>query len=365
MKKNITKEEFNKIFNLLSEYYNVYAPVKKKGDGAFSNTDIIYYEKVTNYDDIEWNEKSTYSPKDIIFPISQTIMNFTYDQVYVPDIKSIKPIYILMRPCDINGIKRLDEIFLRNGVEEDFYYKRLREKVFFALIECVDGFENCFCVSMNANKSSDWDFAISNNKHQSLISIEINEVKNSKIKNIFESLFSTNTTNNNSNNSNNSNNNDNFEIFYPEKNFKKVTLPNVEEMPSFIYTDSKLWDEYKERCIACGRCNTTCVTCSCFSTNDLHYDDNPNVGERRRVWASCHIPKFSLMAGGHDMRKDNASRMRFKTFHKIYDYKKRFGEEKNHMCVGCGRCDDNCPEYISFSTIINKLSARLISKEKI
>ena len=25
------------------------------------------------------------------------------------------------------------------------------------------------------------------------------------------------------------------------------------------------------------------------------------------------------------------------------------------MCVGCGRCDDICPEYISFSTIINKL----------
>ena len=25
------------------------------------------------------------------------------------------------------------------------------------------------------------------------------------------------------------------------------------------------------------------------------------------------------------------------------------------MCVGCGRCDDICPEYISFSGCINKL----------
>ena len=25
-----------------------------------------------------------------------------------------------------------------------------------------------------------------------------------------------------------------------------------------------------------------------------------------------------------------------------------------NMCVGCGRCDDVCPEYISFSNCINK-----------
>jgi anaerobic sulfite reductase subunit A len=27
------------------------------------------------------------------------------------------------------------------------------------------------------------------------------------------------------------------------------------------------------------------------------------------------------------------------------------------MCVGCGRCDDICPEYISFSHCINKLES--------
>ena len=26
------------------------------------------------------------------------------------------------------------------------------------------------------------------------------------------------------------------------------------------------------------------------------------------------------------------------------------------MCVGCGRCDDVCPEYISFSHCLNRLS---------
>ena len=49
--------------------------------------------------------------------------------------------------------------------------------------------------------------------------------------------------------------------------------------------------------------------------------------------------------------------MRFKVMHKIHDHKKRFKE--HHMCVGCGRCDDKCPVFISFATTVNKLAAEV------
>ena len=113
-----------------------------------------------------------------------------------------------------------------------------------------------------------------------------------------------------------------------------------------------MWDEYSERCIACGRCTFVCPTCTCNSMQDIYYSDNENVGERRRVWASCQVPGYTTMAGGHEFRKSNGEKMRFKIMHKVYDYKKRWGY---HMCVGCGRCDDICPEYISVSGCINKL----------
>lgn len=58
------------------------------------------------------------------------------------------------------------------------------------------------------------------------------------------------------------------------------------------------------------------------------------------------------VAGGGSYRKKNGERMRFKVLHKVLDYKQRNGY---HMCVGCGRCDDICPEYISFSHCVNKL----------
>ncbi len=115
---------------------------------------------------------------------------------------------------------------------------------------------------------------------------------------------------------------------------------------------SKVWDEYSERCIACGRCNFVCPTCTCFTMQDIFYKDNGKVGERRRVWASCQVDGYTDMAGGHSFRKEKGQRMRFKVLHKVYDYKKRWGY---HMCVGCGRCDDACPEYISFSNCVNKL----------
>ena len=85
---------------------------------------------------------------------------------------------------------------------------------------------------------------------------------------------------------------------------------------------------------------------------DIFYRDNGKVGERRRIWASCQINGYTDMAGGISFRKPQGDKMRFKVMHKVYDYKKRFGY---NMCVGCGRCDDICPEYISFSNCINKL----------
>jgi anaerobic sulfite reductase subunit A len=93
---------------------------------------------------------------------------------------------------------------------------------------------------------------------------------------------------------------------------------------------------------------------------DAYYTDNGKVGERRRVGASCMIDGYSTVAGGGEYRKKHGERMRFKTLHKISDFRKRYGYD---MCVGCGRCDDVCPEYISFSNIINKVDAA-VKEEK-
>lgn len=74
------------------------------------------------------------------------------------------------------------------------------------------------------------------------------------------------------------------------------------------------------------------------------------------MWASCMVDGYTDVAGGESYRKKYGQRMRFKVLHKVLDFKQRSGY---HMCVGCGRCDDICPEYISFSNSINKLEAAM------
>ncbi len=60
------------------------------------------------------------------------------------------------------------------------------------------------------------------------------------------------------------------------------------------------------------------------------------------------------MAGGHKFRTTNGDKMIYKILHKIHDYKEEFKD--NHMCVGCGRCTDRCPENISITATINKVA---------
>jgi anaerobic sulfite reductase subunit A len=137
-----------------------------------------------------------------------------------------------------------------------------------------------------------------------------------------------------------------------------VNIP--ESIPVSIY-NSDVWDEYSVRCVNCGRCNLVCPTCTCYTMQDVFYTDNGRVGERRRVSASCMIDGYTNVAGGGQYRRNNGERMRFKVLHKIHDYRKRNGYD---MCVGCGRCDMVCPEYISFSACINKVDAAVKAEGK-
>ncbi|MBE6065155.1 anaerobic sulfite reductase subunit AsrA [Clostridium cochlearium] len=322
-------KDFNYILDKISENYKIYAPKLLKGKGTFSDTDMVRYGEVKTIDEIEFNKKSLFSPKETILPITQTLFYFTEDEVLEPKIDK-KNILIFLRSCDIHAVKRLDEIYLKNGYE-DIYYKRLREKVKFVLIECEKSFENCFCTSMGTNKTEDYSLFVKRQQDKVLV-----KCKDEDFLNMFKDFKD-----------------EKVEPKFIEENQLEVKIPKILDNSIF---QSDFWKEYSSRCIACGRCNTVCGTCACFTMQDIFYKDNKNVGERRRVWSSCQIDGFTTMAGGHEFRKNKGDRMRFKVMHKIHDFNKRFGY---HMCVGCGRCDDACPEYISFSNCVNKLNAEI------
>lgn len=330
---NLSFQEVNTLFEDLKKEYKIYAPKRFKKQGRYSDTDIIKYDEVSTVEEIEFKEKSHYPVKEVITPITQTLYYFTEDEFRESSIGHNKKILIFARPCDINAQRRQDMIYLHNGNFEDTFYKRIRERVKFICIECVDGFDTCFCVSMNSNKTDDYSLAVRFNEYSLLFDVKDKE---------FSKFFNDKTE-------------EEFELKFIEENEAKVTIPEINDKEVLIkLKNHPMWNEYNKRCLGCGSCTIACSTCSCYTTRDIVYDSLGKIGERRRVQASCHIDGFDEMAGGHNFRTTKADKMRYKVLHKIHDYKAQFGDE--HMCVGCGRCTDRCPEHISITATINKVN---------
>lgn len=329
VKFNISSIDTNTSFEAIKKEYKIYGPVKKAFKGTMSDTPSIRYEEIDNIEDIEFEDKSDFSAKEVILPITQVLYHFSEDEYTEPKQNEDK-VLMFVRACDIHAVKSLDLIYMNNG-PKDKYYQQARERITFALIGCEKSFRNCFCVTMGSNKSD--NYAIGLKPVGDSVYVDVNDDS-------FLKFFGENQTI------------VDFEMDFVTENSNKVTLPV--NLDSQVVAKHDMWREYDSRCVACGKCNFVCPTCSCFAMQDVYYQENENIGERRRVWASCHVEGFTGMAGGHSFRVKNGDKMRFKTMHKVHDFKKRFGE---HMCIGCGRCDDACPSFISYSNAINKLSA--------
>lgn len=322
----LNSKNFNDILSVLRKEYKVYAPVNLVGKGTFSDTNSVKYKEISSIEEVEFKIKSNFSAKEVYMPITETLFYFTEDS-YIEPKKEKKKNLVFLRSCDVHALKRSDEIYLRNGFE-DPYYKHFRDNLRIVLIGCEKSFDNCFCSSMGTNKTEEYDIYLKYKNDNVFL-----KINNEELLTYFNSGEKT-----------------IVEIDYVEENNLEVSIPENLDQKVF---NSTIWQEYDARCIACGRCNFVCPTCTCFTMQDIHYKDNPKNGERRRVWASCQVDGYTDMAGGHSFRRKNGERMRFKTMHKVYDFKKRFGYQ---MCVGCGRCDDICPQYISFSNCVNKLN---------
>lgn len=330
---NLSLKEVNTLFEELKKEYKIYAPKRFRKQGRYSDTDIIRYDEVSTVEEIEFKEKSDYPAKEVITPISQTLYLFTEDEFRESSVGHNKKILMFARPCDINAQRRQDMIYLHNGNFEDTFYKRIRDRVKFVCIECVEGFDTCFCTSMNSNKTDDYSLAVRFNGSSLLFNVKDEE---------FSNYFNNKTE-------------EEFELKFIENNEANVTIPEIKDKETLIkLKNHPMWEEYNKRCIECGSCSIACSTCSCYTTRDIVYDPAGKIGERKRVQASCHVNGFDEMAGGHKFRTTKADKMRYKVLHKIHDYKAQFGTE--HMCVGCGRCTDKCPEHISITATFNKVN---------
>ncbi len=333
----ISRSYMNEVLQELKQEYRIFAPVHVPDRGMWKTGGLVRYGEIEKVEEIVTDRQSDFSPKEVIYPVSQTIFTFDEDSCRETLPNDPKGIIIFARPCDVNALKRLDNMFLANGGTSDVYYKMMRDKVKIFMMECEKSWENCYCVSMGTNRAE--NFSVAWKLHGDMIELK---VKDPEFVHCFEWAAEC-----------------DYEPSFIEENERKVRIPEIRSMEMLRdIAGLKFWEEYNDKCISCGGCNTVCPTCSCFDTVDYLNQENSRKGERRRIWSSCMLPDFSKTAGGNIARKFPQQMMRFKTMHKVYDYNARFGGNE-HMCVGCGRCIIRCPEDICFADTVNRLSGEV------
>ena len=331
----------DKLFESLSKEYDLYAPVRTDEE-ANDGESYIRYEKVTAFKQVAWDLLAHEPAKVAITPAREEMIRFTGDRA-VEDPGFAKKRLIFARPCDIVSQEIQDNMFLKNGGIVDSYYKRARDRIKFAMMECAGGQESCFCNSMGGAHTDDWAFAcrFSEDGLQA-------EVKDPSFVACFEEAGGKEVD---------------YAFSYVEEDANPVDLPDLsdEEVYRAILKDP-LWDLYGGLCVNALQCTKTCPTCTCFTVVDRAEEGKDPV--RYRDYASCMDEDYEKMAKQKGMRTDNAMRTRFRVLHKIHDYQARFGHRP--MCTGCGRCTRNCPKHINMAMIIkqvNKAVDRLHKEE--
>ncbi|MCW7752579.1 4Fe-4S dicluster domain-containing protein [Desulfobotulus sp. H1] len=115
--------------------------------------------------------------------------------------------------------------------------------------------------------------------------------------------------------------------------------------------DAPFWKDVLFGCINCGTCTYACPTCWCF---DIQDEVKGTDGVRVRNWDSCMTGLFTHHASGHNPREHEWERTRQRFMHKLKYFVDKY--DAGLMCVGCGRCVEQCPANIDIRTVCNTLN---------
>ncbi len=312
----LNKKDLPKLFELLQEFGEVIAPVKKKD--SFLRT-----EPVQSLDEIVFEGVSWFTSKKYTFPEKQTLFKFKGEKVTKWNENPKKRVLFGLRMCDLNAFYINDQLFLNQEPKMKFYEK-FRENLLLVGLWCDEAQDKyCFCDSMNLTHRYDLCLFDKGDSYH----IKFGSVKGKKI---IQRLCLQ---------------DDEYWKELPECEMKLSTT-NIKE----LFNNNDVWQEGTKDCLSCGDCTTLCPTCLCFDIEDETSLDG-GCGERCAKWDSCMYKDFTLVAGDHHFRGDRNDRFKHRIYHKLQYFKEEFNES---MCTGCGRCIRGCPNKIDWIELINK-----------
>jgi ferredoxin len=345
MTSKLYKKDLKAFLETLMDQYDLFAPVQL-------TEGVSIYKKIDLPDEMDLSISNPQKPaKEVFFPQSETMFRYKKagEQHQMTSTEGVERERVILgaRPCDIQAISILDDIFL--GKEyKDVYYENKRMATTIIGIACNHPLSTCFCSSAGGSPFL--------RKGSDIFLIDLGETFVVEFISEKGMTFQKNK-------------------FFKEANTKEISLAQEIEgkaskktdasVPiegidrrSDLMTESPFWDRMHEKCIGCGVCTFLCPTCHCFDIVDEALKD---TGQRMRNWDSCLFPLYSQETSGHNPRPTGRERTRQRLMHKFNYFPKNFGRV---ACVGCGRCILYCPVNFDIRQAINLTSPKGIRKFK-
>jgi ferredoxin len=331
--KIIPKNDLKLFVEGLLNDYKVVGPKKVDNQHIFSS--------ISSYNDLDLNYNMTIlPPKKYFVPQRETL--FTYSFGDIPEVREtieVDPVILFgLHSCDIKGIEMLDYVFTNKY--PDPYYAERRKKNIIIGIDCEPS-DTCFCKSMDADQvESGFDLFLFNLGDRFLA--RINTSMGDYLLNIYTKIpyykYLTSVDDPHKD----------IEAYkekikeHSEKFVIDVETAELADLMDLSY-ESRVWEDTAKACFGCGGCSFVCPTCYCFNVMD-DVELTMAEGRRDRQWDSCLLTDFAKIAGGHNFRKDRATRLKLRYYHKQKGFVEMYGRP---ACVGCGRCILFCPAKIN------------------
>ena len=307
---------------------------------------VVYVPKIVNEvakfapygspEPARWDLRNTLMPpKDMLFPQCQRMYHYGVDSqnnMFVDPIVEGAPACVFgIRSCDMASIECMDLVFFTKGYVDEFY-KEKRDNLLTVAIGCTDPAQECFCESMglNPNEAPAADIQLRDCGDCFTVAAQTDAGRAEL---------------------------EAWAPFLEEGDAQPADVhctlsvdgAHVKEKLDLVGDSAELWDDYCIKCLNCGTCTFICPSCYCF---DIEQENRNKEGVRFRCWDSCMFSEYTEMAGGHNPRPTKRERFRNRYMHKLDWFEDRYGRP---LCVGCGRCMQNCPVNVDISVIIDRI----------
>ncbi|MCF8051082.1 MAG: 4Fe-4S dicluster domain-containing protein [Desulfobacterales bacterium] len=332
----IDKKDWEKGLDRLREAYRLIGPVKEDR--------YHYFRELPQGQAPDFDFFNTrISAKEIVYPQSEDLFEYTLDETkedyhLLKEVeKDYSPKAVLgIRPCDAKAVE-LVKLNFDTDDYKDPYWLRAWEATTFVGLACDSPCSTCFCTTAGCGPYHEegLDVLLADDGDR-----YVAKVLTEKGENFMKAAGWTEGAEAEAR----------FESGKSAAEEKIVSTVSTEKLRSAdtlaLHGNEEMWEDISFSCINCGTCTFVCPTCWCF---DIQDEVHGKQGRRMRNWDSCMFPIFTVHTTGHNPRGTKLQRVRQRFMHKLKYFVDKY--DAGIMCVGCGRCVQQCPVNIDIRRV--------------